>query len=92
MYYFFVTIQYNYNSAVVIFSTIFKSDHYMPKAEMIEKAFMKTINDHFHVGYSILYDLIHENKSQIIFYNTLTKKQYDQYKKDKIVRSYYRNR
>lgn len=92
MYYFFVTIQYNYNGTAVIFPAIFKSAHFVDKAAMIEKAFMKTITDHFHVGYSILYDLIYEQQANIIFYNTLTKKQYDQYKKDKIIRKYYRNR
>lgn len=85
MYYFFITIQYNYNGNLVIFSTIFKSTIYMTKEKMIEKAFMKTITKHFDLGYSVLYKLIHEKQSEIIFYNNLTKKQYEQYKIDKII-------
>lgn len=85
MYYFFVTIQYNYKDSIVIFSTTFKSAHYLNKAEMIEKAFMKTITDHFDLGYSMLYKLMHEQQANIIFYNTITKNHYEQYKKDKII-------
>lgn len=85
MYYFFVTIQYNVKDKVVIFSTVFKSTTYVNKGEMIEKAFMKTITDHFDLGYSVLYNLMHEQQANIIYYSTLTKKQYEQYKKDKII-------
>lgn len=79
MHYFFVTIQYTITN-LVTFSTVFKSVNYLTEAEIIEKAFMKNITNHFHLGYSNLYDIIYDKKSQIISYSNLTKQQYERYK------------
>jgi hypothetical protein len=80
MHYFFVTIQYYIKERSVIFSVVFKSVNFLTEAEIIEKAFMKKITDHFYLGFRTLYDIIYDRQSQIIAYSNLTKQQYERYK------------
>ena len=80
MHYFFVTIQYFFRDNTFIFSTVIESVEYPTKKEIIENAFIEECKDHSYLGMNGIYDTMHDERTKIISYSTLTKKQYDKYK------------
>lgn len=85
MYYFYVTIQYYFRDSAVIFSTVITSMEYPTRIEIIENAFIEECNEHAYLGMNGIYDMMHDKRTKIISYSTLTKKQYDNYKLEKVI-------
>lgn len=80
MYYFFVTISYHHNNNIVSFSTAIKSIEYPTKIEIIEAAFIADSDNHLYLGLNGLGAAVHDSKTKITAYSTLTELQYVKYK------------
>jgi len=81
MYYFFISIQFYVGHDIRFFSAPFKSQEYLSKNKLIEKCVMKNIVEIYNLGFSKIYDIMHDGKTMIICYTKLTKEQYEIYKK-----------
>lgn len=57
-----------------------ESVEYPTKIELIENAFIEECKNHSYLGMNGIYDTMHDKRTKIISYSTLTKKQYDKYK------------
>lgn len=80
MYYFFVGIKYYHNNNLITFSTVIECEEYPTKIEIIEEAFVADSKNHMYLGYSKLYDTVHDKTTDITSYSQLTKQQYERYK------------
>ena len=80
MHYFFVTIKYHFKGNAVTFSAVFKSENYLTKTKIIEKAMLKKYHDHKYLGPYAMYDLTRDENTEIVSYSNLTKQQYEMYK------------
>jgi hypothetical protein len=81
MNYFFVCIQFYVDNEIQFLSTPFKSNESLTKKELIEKCILKNIVQIFDLGYSKIYDIMHDGKTNVICYSRITKNQYNMYKK-----------